>query len=101
MKAKLCALEEIPDQGTSKVDFFGREVLVFKDNGQPRAVLNYCLHLGGPMELNEGHFVCQWHGAEFECRTGACVKGPSAKESKLMFLPVRIESGQLMYVYGE
>jgi len=101
MKAKLCALNEITDQGTSKVDFFGREVLVFKDKGQPKAVLNYCLHLGGPMELKGEHFVCAWHGAEFECHTGACVKGPSAKESRLMFLPTRIEEDQLMYVYGE
>ena len=37
MRVKLCTLNEIPDQGTSKIDFFDREVLVFKDKGQPKA----------------------------------------------------------------
>lgn len=99
MKAKLCALDEIPVEGTKKVDFFGREVLLYMDNGQPKAILNYCLHLGGPLELKGENFICQWHGAEFECHTGACVKGPATKETKLMFLPTHIEDNQLMYVY--
>ena len=87
MKVKLCVLNEIPDQGTSKVDFFGREVLVFKDKGQPKAVLNYCLHLGGSMELKGEHFVCTWHGAEFECHTGVCVKAhPPRKADSCSFL---------------
>jgi hypothetical protein len=29
------------------------------------------------------------------------VRGPARAEARLMFLPTRIEGGQLLYVYGE
>lgn len=100
MKSKLIALSEIPAQGTRKIDFFGREVLVYKEAGRPRAVLNYCTHLGGPLEMKDGGFVCGWHGAEFSC-SGQCTKGPAASDSRLMFVPTRVEDGALFYAYGE
>lgn len=100
MKSKLIALSEIPAHGTRKIDFFGREVLVYSEKGAPRAVLNYCTHLGGPLDMKGARFVCGWHGAEFSC-SGACAKGPAALESTLMFVPTRVEGGDLYYVYGE
>lgn len=50
MKVPLCRLEDIPEEGTMTVDFFGREVLILKVEGKPKAVLNICMHLGGPMK---------------------------------------------------
>jgi nitrite reductase/ring-hydroxylating ferredoxin subunit len=41
MKVLLCDVDEIPDAGTRKLDFFGREVLVLKEAGTPKAVSNY------------------------------------------------------------
>lgn len=101
MKAHLIAMKDIPDQGTQKIDFFGREALAYKVDGVPRVALNYCQHLGGPLELKDGKFTCNWHGAEFSCRTGLCEKGPATKGSKLIFLPTQIENGDLYYIYGE
>ena len=101
MKVALCDLNEIPDSGTHKVDFFGREVLVFKEAGTPNAVLNYCLHLGGPLRLEADRLVCEWHGAQFACGDGKCLKGPARPESRLMLLPTRVEQGVLHYVYGD
>lgn len=101
MKAALCKVADIPAQGSKQVDFFGREVLVFMDQGKPKAVLNYCLHLGGPLKLEGNQFVCQWHGAAFACADGKCVKGPARPESRLMIVPTRVEQGVLTYVYGE
>lgn len=100
MKSKLIAVSEIPAQGTRKIDFFGREVLVYKEGDAPRAVLNYCTHLGGPLEMKDGGFTCGWHGAQFSC-AGQCTKGPAAPESRLMFVPTRVEGGDLFYVSGE
>ena len=100
MKHAICSVDEIPAEGSKVMPFFGREVHVFRDGGTPRAALNVCLHLGGPLELKDGKFVCAWHGAQF-LPSGGCVKGPAAKESRLMFLPTRVENGALTYVYGE
>jgi nitrite reductase/ring-hydroxylating ferredoxin subunit len=101
MKVRLISIDEIPPVGTQKVDFFGRETLVYFHEGQARAVMNTCMHLGGPLELKGDRFVCGWHGAQFSCADGACQRGPAARDSKLMFLPTHIEDGALYYVYGE
>jgi 3-phenylpropionate/trans-cinnamate dioxygenase ferredoxin component len=100
-RVPLCKLEEIPDQGTKTVDFFGREVLVFKTDGNPKAVLNVCVHLGGPMQREGDRLVCQWHGAEFDCQHGRALKELAHPDSRLITLPTRIEAGVLNYVYGE
>ena len=53
MKVPLCKLEVIPEERTKTIDFFGREVLVLKAEGKPKAILNVCMHLGGPMKRGE------------------------------------------------
>jgi len=45
--------------------------------------------------------VCAWHGAEFDCAKGVCLKGPARPDSELIVLPTRVEQGILTYVYGE
>ena len=45
MKVSLCKLEDIPNEGTKTLDFFGREVLVYKADGKPKAVLNLPVRL--------------------------------------------------------
>lgn len=35
MKAPLCKLADIPDSGAARIDFFGREALVYKVEGSP------------------------------------------------------------------
>jgi nitrite reductase/ring-hydroxylating ferredoxin subunit len=101
MRVPLINVDDIPDEGTRTVDFFGREVLVLKAEGQPKAIMNACLHLGGPLHYECDKLVCGWHGAEFATNDGHRLKGPARAESKLMFLPTRIEDGVLTYVYGE
>ena len=100
MKHLLCSLSEIPREGTKLVTFFGREVHVYLADGQPRAVANVCLHLGGPLEFKEGRFACPWHGAEYGS-DGRCVKGPAPSNSRLLTLPTKLEDGVLNYVWGE
>jgi nitrite reductase/ring-hydroxylating ferredoxin subunit len=101
MKVALCRVDEIPEDGTKRIDFFGRDALVVKIDGRPRVVLNVCMHLGGPMKLEADRWVCEWHGAEFDSRTGACLKGPAARSSRLIILPTRIDGETLFYEFGE
>lgn len=101
MKAPLCPVIEIPEDGVKEIDFFGRPVFVYKVDGRPRAVANVCLHLGGPLECKGDTFVCQWHGAEYAYADGRRLAGPVRQDARLMTLPTRIEDGVLTYVYGE
>jgi len=81
--------DELSDGERVVVDVAGVEVAVFKIDGEYHAVLNYCVHQGGPVcegslmgtlgvgddgELNyrgNGQVVsCPWHGWEFDVTTG-------------------------------
>ena len=101
MKVPLCPVTDIPDEGTKTVDFFGRDVLVLKVDGTPKAIMNVCMHLGGPLACAGDRLVCQWHGAKFSCSDGRRLKGPARAGTRLMFLPTRVENDVLQYVYGE
>lgn len=101
MKYPLCSVAEIPADGAKEVDFFGRSVLVYLVEGQPRAVANVCLHLGGPLHCEGDRFVCAWHGAEYAPADGRRLSGPVRPAARLMRLPTRVEDGVLTYVYGE
>ena len=101
MKHELCKLEEIPEQGSRIVPFFGREVHVYRSGGRVRAAANVCLHFGGPLECKDGQMVCPWHGARYDMDTGERMDGPAPKNSRLMFLSTRVEGGSLFYVWGE
>jgi nitrite reductase/ring-hydroxylating ferredoxin subunit len=101
MKVSLCSVEEIPMEGIIRVDFFGREVLVFNLEGKPKAILNPWAHLGDPMRPEGDRPICEWHGADFDSRRGTRIKGLARPESGLMILPTRVEDGALVYVYEE
>lgn len=103
MKHPLINVNEIPDTGSKIVDFFGRQVHVYKTkSGTPRAVANVCMHFGGPIEMQEDcTFVCPWHNAQYDADDGHRLAGPAPSKSRLMFLSTRIEEGVLNYVWGE
>ena len=101
MKYPLCKVEDIPEEGTKLVEFFGREVHVYKVNDQPKAVANICMHFGGPLEYKDCKFVCPWHNAEYAPEDGRRLKAPAPSDAHLMFLSTRVEEGVLNYVWGE
>lgn len=101
MKHPLIQISEIPEEGAKKLDFFGRDVYVYKANGKPVAAVGICLHFGGPLECKEGKFVCAWHGAEYAMNDGRRLTAPAPTDSRLMFLSTRVEDGNLLYIWGE
>ncbi len=101
MKVPLCRVDEIPEEGAKALDFFGREVLALKAEGRPKAIMNVCMHLGGPLHCEGEKLVCAWHGAEFSCADGRRRVGPGRPDARLLILPTRVEDGVLTYVYGD
>jgi nitrite reductase/ring-hydroxylating ferredoxin subunit len=101
MRHPLIALVDIPADEAVTVDFFGREVLVYRVNGAPRASANVCPHLGGPLEHCGDEFRCTWHNATFDLGSGSRRSGPARNGSALMHLPTRVIDGVLTYVWAE
>jgi nitrite reductase/ring-hydroxylating ferredoxin subunit len=88
--------DELSDGDRRIVTAGPHEIGVFFKDGAFYAYSNYCLHAGGPacegvlinrvVDLiaadrtyrgqsfgDELHFVCPWHGYEYELKTGECV----------------------------
>ena len=99
MRQPLISVGDIPGTGPVSADLLGREVLVTMVNGKPRAYLNVCMHHGGPLVLEDDHFTCEWHGSQFDVRTGHALSGPVRPDARLIMLPTRVEEDMLVYVY--
>src|SRR5262245_27663759 len=105
--------------GDRRIIFAGEhEIGVFRHEGQFYAYSNFCLHQGGPacegltiakveerlrpdktsqglfFSETEMHFVCPWHGMEYDMKTGECV---SDRKMKLRKYQV-VEKGDEVYV---
>ena len=94
---------ELPDGERRIVTHAGVEIGVFHWQGSYYAYRNHCLHQGGPacegvimhkvedvlapdrswhgqkFSADEVHFVCPWHGYEYDIRTGECAADRSLK----------------------
>ncbi len=102
MKQVIRNLTEVPAEGDARVfPFIGREVQVWRIGDRILAAANTCRHLGGPLECKDGAFVCPWHGARFNMSDGRRIDGPAPANARLMILPTRVESEELVYVWGE
>jgi nitrite reductase/ring-hydroxylating ferredoxin subunit len=107
------------NDGDRRIVFVGdHEIGVFREHGTFYAYSNYCLHQGGPacegltiakveerlmpdktskglyFSDTELHFVCPWHGYEYDMKTGECV---SDRKLKLRKYEV-IQKGDEVYV---
>jgi nitrite reductase/ring-hydroxylating ferredoxin subunit len=93
--------------GDRRIIFAGEnEIGVFRHEGAFYAYSNFCLHQGGPacegltiakveerllpdktsqglyFSDSEMHFVCPWHGYEYDMKTGECVSDRKLKLRK-------------------
>jgi len=83
-KARLCAVDEIPEGGSKGFELSGRKLFAVKQQGKIYLYQNRCPHLGIPLEWVADQFLdssgsmiqCANHGALFVIKTGKCVAGP-------------------------
>src|SRR5437867_3464248 len=105
--------------GDRRIVFAGdNEIGVFRHEGQFYAYSNVCVHQGGPacegltiakveerllpdktsqglyFSDSEMHFVCPWHGYEYDMKTGECVSDRKLKLRKYKI----VEKGDEVYV---
>jgi nitrite reductase/ring-hydroxylating ferredoxin subunit len=105
--------------GDRRIVFVGdREIGLFRHEGKFHAYSNYCLHQGGPacegltiakveeklmpdmtsrglyFSETEMHFVCPWHGYEYDMLTGECVADRKLKLRKYKV----VQKGDDIYV---
>jgi 3-phenylpropionate/trans-cinnamate dioxygenase ferredoxin subunit len=76
----------------------GEQVCLFRHRGEIHAVSDCCTHSEFPISDGslgpDGTLECMWHGARFDCRTGAVLKGPA--EDPLPVYEVKVDSGKVL-----
>lgn len=76
----------------------GEEICLFNHRGTVGALRNVCTHAEFPMSdgtlRSDGTIECVWHGARFDCRTGAVCRGPAV--DPLPVYEVRIEGERVL-----
>jgi nitrite reductase/ring-hydroxylating ferredoxin subunit len=70
-------VEDLPHGNSKTIDLpEGRELALFNVNGEFYATENFCPHKGAPLSngLLCAHVIeCDWHGWQFDVRTGECL----------------------------
>ncbi len=79
---KLASIDDIPDDGVlGVVKSDGQRICLIRSQGKVSAVSNTCTHQEFEMSLGDvlpdGTIQCAWHGARFDCATGAVRQGPA------------------------
>ncbi len=92
-------VDEVPDEGTfGVVKSTGEPVCLIRHAGRITAVSDTCAHQEFAMSLGDvladGTIQCAWHGARFDCATGAVRQGPAT--DPLPVFAVRIEDGMIL-----
>ena len=92
-------VEEVPDEGTfGVVKATGEPVCLIRHAGRITAVADNCAHQEFAMSLGDvlpdGTIQCAWHGARFDCASGAVRQGPAT--DPLPVYAARIENGMVM-----
>jgi nitrite reductase/ring-hydroxylating ferredoxin subunit len=75
----------------------GESVCLVNHDGDVRALEDNCSHQDFPLSegelLEDGTVECVWHGARFDCRSGAACAGPA--RTPVATYDVRVEDGTI------
>ncbi|MDB5308706.1 MAG: hcaC [Gemmataceae bacterium] len=75
-------MSEIPEGGSVLVEVNGKDVAVFRVNGQLHAIDDMCPHMGASLSggfVEDGVVTCPWHYWRFRLADGAWADNPKIK----------------------
>jgi nitrite reductase/ring-hydroxylating ferredoxin subunit len=92
-------VDDIPEEGVLGVmRANGDRICLIKSRGGIMAVADNCTHQDFEMSLGDvlpdGTIQCAWHGARFDCATGAVRQGPAFEP--LPVFEVRIDGSRVL-----
>jgi nitrite reductase/ring-hydroxylating ferredoxin subunit len=79
----------------------GKDIIVVNVGDGLRGYVNFCTHMGGKVRCIGERFECDWHGSQFDCRTGAVVDGVGGAPlgSDLEKIEMVVEGDKLYWMY--
>ena len=94
----VAGLDEVPEMGVLGVEGpGGQSICLVRFDGQVSAFADECTPQAFPLSLGEvrpdGSLECVWHGARFDCLTGAVRRDPAT--DPLTRYPIRVDGGRI------
>jgi len=89
----VCQESELAPGQARLVEIEGRAIGLFNVRGRFHAMVDTCLHAGGPLhegELKGKTVLCPWHAWAYDVTTGRCDMNPMVT---LDCFPVRVREG--------
>jgi 3-phenylpropionate/trans-cinnamate dioxygenase ferredoxin subunit len=95
----VASIDDIPEEGVlAAVKSDGQRICLIRTQGSVRAVADNCTHQDFEMSLGDvlpdGTIQCAWHGARFDCATGAVMQGPATEP--LPVFEVRLDGSRVL-----
>jgi len=95
----VAGVDEMPETGVLGVDGpGGQSICLVSFEGQVSAFADECTHQAFPLSLGDvradGTLECVWHGARFDCLTGAVRREPATDD--LTRYAVRVDAGRIL-----
>jgi len=95
---RVASLEEVPNGTLLTVTRQnGKQVCVFNREGRVGALADQCTHQAFPMSAGvlepDGTIQCSWHGAKFDCESGAVRQGPAI--DPITIYETRVHDGEI------
>lgn len=86
---RVADVSELEPHGQFSKWIDGHDLLVYRFEGQVKAISNICRHFGGPIgyhKMKDGVFTCLWHCFQFSAKDGSCLTNPKlgSREYKVL-----------------
>ena len=100
---RAAALDELPEGGVLGVEVGGVSVCLARCEGEVYAFRDNCTHRdfplsNGELDTDECAITCEWHGAQFDIRTGKPLCLPATQPVPVY--EVRVEDGAILVEVG-
>jgi 3-phenylpropionate/trans-cinnamate dioxygenase ferredoxin component len=99
---RVCALDEIPEQGTFGVEVNDTPMVIVKSDGEVYALDEFCTHEEVSLvdgEIYDHTVECWLHGSCFDLRSGKPTGPPATKP--LATYQIRVEDGDVYVAVPE
>ena len=78
-KIFVCKTTQISVGQMKKISVDGKDIVVANIGGDYFAINDTCTHAGGSLsegDIEDSTIICDWHGAQFDCKNGKLIKFP-------------------------
>ena len=97
-KIFVCKTTQISIGQMKKISVDGKDIVIVNIGGNYFAINDTCTHAGASLsegEIEDSTIICDWHGAQFDCKNGKLIKFP-AKINDLEVYNVVVEEDNIL-----